>query len=563
MASTTTGISWCDATWNVVVGCTKVSQGCRFCYAKTLHDLRHKAYLAGKLQNMPQYAEPFERVQLMPDRLTWPLSLRKPHRIFVNSVSDLFHEDVPDEFIDRVFAVMALAPRHTFQVLTKRPARMQAYLSDQETPGRVMKAADRMIVALAIARMGPERFAPIDGFLGYLISDRGFVYSENGSEACVRCLAPFPDDAPANKCYCSAKCRSADDYDRRMGRLPDRAPTMRRMRPDSGEDGHQRVTLYADGTPHRALVHRLVLQHFVGFGAAGDQGCHRDGDPTNNALPNLRWGDQASNWADRKRHGNGRSHSILSLRQVEEIKSFLKARATKASLAESFGVSDTLISAIEKGTVWADRVDWPLPNCWAGVSVENQAAADERIPLLLHTPAAVRWLSCEPLLGPVDLSEWFETLDRDRAGLLDDPMGASLLQSAIDEGRGEAPTLGERLNWVVVGGESGSSKQHPRPMHPDWARSLRDQCVDAGVPYHFKQWGDYLTFDAASPCLRTDGVEHFARVDGREYRGEAVRFLTPDGTYSPDAPWAVRAGTKRAGRELDGRTWDDFPAVRV
>lgn len=126
-AAVSTGIQWTDETWNPVVGCRKVSEGCRNCYAKELHDRRHKAFKAGK-KMLPQYAQPFEVVQLMPDRLEQPLHWRKPRRVFVNSVSDLFHEDVPDEFLDRVFAVMALAGRHTFQVLTKRPDRMRSYV---------------------------------------------------------------------------------------------------------------------------------------------------------------------------------------------------------------------------------------------------------------------------------------------------------------------------------------------------------------------------------------------------------------------------------------------------
>src|SRR4051812_34191084 len=115
-----TGISWTDETWNPVVGCDKVSQGCKFCYAKTLHDMRHKAYSAGKLQMLPQYAKPFESVQLLPDRLADPLRWQRPRRIFVNSMSDLFHERLDNEEIAAIFGVMIAAKRHTFQVLTKR-----------------------------------------------------------------------------------------------------------------------------------------------------------------------------------------------------------------------------------------------------------------------------------------------------------------------------------------------------------------------------------------------------------------------------------------------------------
>lgn len=125
----TTNIEWTDATWNPVTGCSKVSPGCANCYAERMALTR----LAGKpgypgLPWTPENAE--ANVVLRPDRLDLPLRWRKPRRVFVNSMSDLFHERVPDGFVDRVFATMALAPQHAFQVLTKRPERMQAYLTD-------------------------------------------------------------------------------------------------------------------------------------------------------------------------------------------------------------------------------------------------------------------------------------------------------------------------------------------------------------------------------------------------------------------------------------------------
>jgi len=131
-----TKIQWADASWNPITGCTKVSQGCKNCYAAELHDQRHKAYLNGaKLPE--QYAKPFETVQLHPERLEMPLHWRKPRRIFVNSTSDLFHPDVPDEFIDEVFLGMGkynwypswrYRNWHTFLILTKRPERMKEYI---------------------------------------------------------------------------------------------------------------------------------------------------------------------------------------------------------------------------------------------------------------------------------------------------------------------------------------------------------------------------------------------------------------------------------------------------
>lgn len=244
--SATTGIEWTDATWNPVVGCTKVTQGCKHCYAKTIHDMRHKAHLAGK-KVAPQYAQPFETVQLKPERLTAPLRWREPRRVFVNSVSDLFHEDVPDAFIFDVWSTMAQAERHTFQILTKRPARMLQW------------------------------------------------FNEYVPDAC-------------------------------SGEQP--APV------------------------------------------------------------------------------------------------------------------------------------WPLPNVWLGVSVENQAAADERIPLLAETPAAIRFLSCEPLLEALQLD--FEDIS---------------LRSWD----------GRTIDWVIVGGESGKGA---RPMDIEWAYSIAAQCKSAGVAAFVKQLGD-------------------------------------------------------------------------
>ncbi len=123
MKVTKSKIEWTDEVWNPVTGCTKVSQGCKNCYAKRLHDMRHKAYVEGK--RLPvQYAMPFDVVQIHPERLEDPLHWKKPQRVFVNSMSDLFHPGVPDEFIGRVWSRMLECPRHTFMILTKRPAEM-------------------------------------------------------------------------------------------------------------------------------------------------------------------------------------------------------------------------------------------------------------------------------------------------------------------------------------------------------------------------------------------------------------------------------------------------------
>jgi protein gp37 len=127
----------------------------------------------------------------------------------------------------------------------------------------------------------------------------------------------------------------------------------------------------------------------------------------------------------------------------------------------------------------------PLPNVWLGVSAERQQEAEERVPQLLHTPAAIRFVSAEPLLGPIDLRElgvpWVHHHPDNRIVTAEGQAAmASIIKSAV------AKLGGTMLDWVIAGGESGAGA---RPMHPDWARSLRDQCAAAGVPFFFKQHG--------------------------------------------------------------------------
>lgn len=171
------------------------------------------------------------------------------------------------------------------------------------------------------------------------------------------------------------------------------------------------------------------------------------------------------------------------------------------------------------------------PNVWIGTSVEDQQRADERIPELLKIPAVVRFLSMEPLLGPVDLTNLDhgdDRLDALRAEACAKGTGC-LIDDEFDRG----------IDWVIVGGESGPGA---RPMHPQWARSIRDQCQAAGVPYLFKQWGEWgPSPDAGLPeTLSTYGPSHHH--------------------YFDDPPHKVwKFGKKAAGRVLDGRTWDEFP----
>lgn len=258
-----TSIAWTDCTWNPVRGCSRVSEGCRNCYAE-----RQSARFSDPGQPFHGFASRrvgrafgtswTGKVELVESKLREPLSWRKPRRVFVNSMSDLFHEALPDEAIDRVFAVMACAGRQRFQVLTKRAKRMAEYMAKRAKSAQPWKDAARTV--------------------GYSLEFEG-----------------------------------------------------------------------------------------------------------------------------------------LSL------------------------------------------VRWPLPNVWLGVSVEDQATADARIPFLLHTPAAIRFISAEPLLEAVDLMVW--------------------------ENKGhDLPSI----DWVIGGGESGYGA---RPCDVAWLRSLRDQCEAAGVAFFCKQLG--------------------------------------------------------------------------
>jgi protein gp37 len=225
-----------------------------------------------------------------------------------------------------------------------------------------------------------------------------------------------------------------------------------------------------------------------------------------------------------------------------------RRRVFCASMADVFETNPVLIEPrarlweLIRATPWLDWLlltkrpqnfaemlpaEWlasPAHNVWLGTSVENQRAADERIPLLLQTPAAVRFLSCEPLLGPVDLRSWLPyytacgaSRDEKTQAALDDLFRAAVRYMG-----------GSTLHWVIAGGESGPKA---RPMHPDWARSLRDQCQAAGVAFHFKQWGEYGP--TPEPRLLTIGGD--------------------------DVVGMARVGKHAAGRTLDGRTWDEFP----
>lgn len=176
-----------------------------------------------------------------------------------------------------------------------------------------------------------------------------------------------------------------------------------------------------------------------------------------------------------------------------------------------------------EGSMKALHFAWPPPNVWLGVSVEDQKTADERIPLLLQTPATLRWLSIEPLLGQVDLFKFFDVHHGDEGTNSFDP----------------------KIDWVVVGGESGPDA---RPMHPNWVRSIRDQCKAAGVPFFFKQWGEWLHDSQAKEWLWPEFVATNRKHDLALFTGMGGMVY--------------KVGKKKAGRLLDGREWNEMPEVQ-
>jgi protein gp37 len=389
-AGMTTTIEWTEETWNPVTGCDRISPGCDHCYALTMAG-RLKAMGQPKYQRDgdPRTSGPGFGLTVHPDTLDAPLRWRKPRRVFVNSMSDLFHPEVPDEFVLAVWAVMEAAPQHTFQILTKRPQRMASLMS---TP------------VLPATGAGPAyEVRPIPNFPGYSADTLGEIWS-------------------------------------------DRRGSFTRLSPDVGEQGHRRVTLRRYGTPVRVGVHRLVLSTFDRQPIAGEQGCHRDGDPSNNRLENLRWGSQQDNWGDRSAHGNDRSWSKLAADDVAKVRISALRGEPAESIARWAGVSATQVRNITTGRQWPIR---QLPSVWLGTSIESDRYTF-RADHLRNTPAAVRFLSLEPLLGPLP---------------------------SLDLGG---------IDWVIVGGESGPGA---RRMAVVWARDIVAHCRDAGVPVFVKQLG--------------------------------------------------------------------------
>jgi protein gp37 len=252
------------------------------------------------------------------------------------------------------------------------------------------------------------------------------------------------------------------------------------------------------------------------------------------------------------------TYRVLTKRS-KRMRALLSRPDFQARMAEAVGrlglwsdpdvVYDTVLAA-----------PWPLPNVSMGVSAETQARAEERLPDLMATPAALRWVSAEPLLGPLDLAEWLRPwpgycqtcgakLARPTASRCDD-----CGRSDYDDGDAD-PRQFARLDWVVAGGESGG---HARPAHPGWFRSLRDQCQQVGVAYFFKQWGRW-----GPPTGQTtpSGATALVHWDGR---WQPMKDTRSPARGTPLATVMQRhAGKHDTGNELDGQRWEQFPELHT
>lgn len=252
-------------------------------------------------------------------------------------------------------------------------------------------------------------------------------------------------------------------------------------------------------------------------------------------------------------------------KRAERMREYMRGTGRHHRLTQILEAARTMTAEVKQ------LPEWPMPNVWMGVSVEDQARAEERIHALLETPAAIRWISAEPLLGPVNLT----TIDVSNDGFIDAlnirRWGAEIENWRDTEQDWETSFLDwynldempdpeweilPRLDWVVAGGESGPDA---RPMHPDWARSLRDQCAAAGVPFLFKQWGEWAPGQNVPASVNGQRPSAHFRED-RWSIGSTDMSDPEDGWM--DEPDVYRIGKKLAGRLLDGVEHNSFPGGR-
>ena len=238
---------------------------------------------------------------------------------------------------------------------------------------------------------------------------------------------------------------------------------------------------------------------------------------------------------------------MILTKRAERMYHYMEGKPWSSNPADHASMRIACLAGKIKEGVTDPSYIWPLPNVMGMVTVENQETAAERIPWLLKTPFAMRGVSVEPMLGAVDLENIMVPEGFSRS---DDTY--SLSWNTLTGWRATSPYSGcdgnTTLDLVIAGGESGSGA---RPMHPDWARGLRNQCQAAGIPFFFKQWGEWR-------C-------HTYAPERGIYTGAGI-FLRPDGVLGQQGNWwngqaqaMDRVGKKKAGHLLDGEEWHQMP----
>lgn len=430
-----TKIEWTDERWNPVTGCSLISEGCQNCYAKRM---------ANRLRGRYGYPEddPFQ-VTLHPDRLELPFQWKKPKRIFVNSMGDLFHEDVPFEFIDRVFAVISIANNHRYQLLTKRPQRMLEYLST---------AFDRVFSLVYSVNYEQRRetaeIKPVRNRNQWKnLEDR--QTTREGGEARGGLLS---------------RCQSKP-----LSEGARRIPNERRL---SFGDGDYQWNKNSDGgTP--SCMDRETRNHPGEINNQSQEWHKRRQSPGKSRTSNIQ-----RTTATCPRCSEGKT-SPSNREQASQNPSLRSGCDRNASTTHGWYHGERHCKNVRHDTKGDKRnsqqenlethLEWPLPNVWLGVTAENQETADERIPILFECPAAVRFVSVEPCIGPIDFTNLYHKTSFSYYQVL----------KTIDRPGGRPA-----LDWIVVGAETGPGA---RPMDPKWARNIRDQCKAANVPFFMKK----------------------------------------------------------------------------
>jgi len=492
-----TGIEWCEATWNLVTGCTKVSEGCRNCWACRLAATRlrdHPRYrgLAEMRDGTPEWTG---EVRLHPELLDQPLRWRKPRRIFVCSQADLFHKAVPGKFIDEVLVMMASAGWHSFLVLTKRPKRMLeclhnpamgTYIWDRanRTHGPFIgepwplpnvwvgvsvedqKTADELI-PLLLQTPAMVRWVSVEPLLGaidLLKWLRGNKANDRSRESisCVRCGRSFLD-----------------------------RPTGQNLEAPKIDRGQS-----------REIASSALLEGTVGSAKGGEvkfgriPNSHVFGQDTQaqSLCPSCR--------LDGSQQGG---HSKRNAGEPQE-RGARRYKAGESGSLDGVGEYDSRNQGAGQEAQSTERRAQPLGEAHQGTGGQGTITCREDVPV----PDS-----------------------RHRRGKTADDLECHQPQNL------DTPYL----NWLVAGGESGPNA---RPSHPDWFRTVRDQCQAAGVPFFFKQWGEWLH----SSQMDAEQVDRALEIHGKN--PERVH-LWPDGSCS------VRVSKKYAGRLLDDRKWNEFP----